>query len=103
MFLYKLENFKEGKLDGKSQEFGEDGKVSSEKNYREGVEISLPPSSASGLDIRAHANTLNIESCVDSWIAAHHKEIGEDATITADQLNEWKNWCAQGKIPKAQH
>lgn len=100
-FLYIVNNYKEGKLNGKSQEFGEDGKISSETYYSEGVEIPLPPSHVAGLDTQVNTTTLNSGSCVDSWTAAHRKEVGEDAMITADQINEWEHWCRQGKLPKA--
>lgn len=43
VYLYKVENYKAGKLDGRLQEFGEDGKVVYEKHYKEGVEIPDNP------------------------------------------------------------
>lgn len=98
MFLYKVDNFKEGILDGKSQTFGEDGTIVSESNYRDGIEIPLPTQRVP--ELNNQANISNIEICVDSWTAAYRKEVGQDAWIKADQLDEWKNWCKEGKIPQ---
>lgn len=39
------------------------------------------------------------EACASKWIDAFHKENGEDAMITGDQLDEWDQWCAKGKLP----
>lgn len=45
-------------------------------------------------DSGAPANT-----CVDQWTAAFHRESGDDAMVTVDQLNEWQSWCRSGKRP----
>lgn len=39
------------------------------------------------------------ENCVDSWISAFREEMGEDAMIVGEQLDEWKGWCSEGKQP----
>jgi hypothetical protein len=39
------------------------------------------------------------EGCQDKWIAARRKEAGADAVITSDQLDEWEQWCKEGKQP----
>lgn len=39
------------------------------------------------------------EACSSKWLDAFHKENGEDAMITSDQLDEWDQWCAQGRLP----
>lgn len=77
-----------------------------DKTFKDGVDIAQAPAHLSELTLdqataRIQANTSNLESCVDSWAAAHRKEVGEDAMITADQIGEWENWCKQGKIPTA--
>ncbi|NIE82548.1 MULTISPECIES: toxin-antitoxin system YwqK family antitoxin [Burkholderia] len=38
-----------------------------------------------------------VDACVDQWTAAFHRESGDDAIITADQLGEWQSWCKEGK------
>lgn len=42
-FLAKTENFKDGKLNGLTQEFSETGDVTAERYYKDGVEISTNP------------------------------------------------------------
>ncbi len=39
------------------------------------------------------------EACVTSWVTAYRKEVGQDVIVTQDQLNEWQQWCQQGKHP----
>jgi hypothetical protein len=45
------------------------------------------------------SNKANIDSCVDQWGAAFHKENGEDAMVISDMLDEWETWCKAGKHP----
>lgn len=44
------------------------------------------------------ASAASSTECVDGWTAAFRKESGQDAMVTHDQLEEWKDWCRQGKI-----
>ncbi|WP_191486376.1 hypothetical protein [Pseudomonas sp. FEN] len=44
-------------------------------------------------------NQASIDSCVDQWSNAFHKENGEDALIMADMLDEWETLCKAGKHP----
>jgi len=39
------------------------------------------------------------DPCVMSWVAAYRKEAGQDVIVTQDQLDEWQQWCHQGKHP----
>lgn len=39
------------------------------------------------------------ENCLDAWIIAFRKEVGEEAPIGSEQLDEWEGWCASGKYP----
>lgn len=65
--------------------------------------ISISIALASSLDALAaqkpQNNTKKIEACVDKWIDAHRKEVGDDTVIFADQLKEWEGWCKKGKEP----
>jgi antitoxin component YwqK of YwqJK toxin-antitoxin module len=99
-------NWADGKATGFEKQFDATGtKLIVDKTYKDGVEITPstpPPLSELTLNqaiARLHPDTSNIESCVDGWTAAHRKEVGADAMITADQLDEWKTWCEQGKTP----
>ncbi|GAB7535751.1 toxin-antitoxin system YwqK family antitoxin [Burkholderia sp. 3C] len=37
------------------------------------------------------------DACVSAWTTVFRKENGEDALVTADQLNEWRSSCTAGK------
>ncbi|QTB80644.1 hypothetical protein J3L14_07145 [Burkholderia pseudomallei] len=58
--------------------------------------------SASGSTPTAKTGSLtppDPDVCVDGWTAAFHRENGDDAIVTADQLGEWRSWCKEGKRP----
>ena len=38
-------------------------------------------------------------NCLDAWITAFRKDVGDEAPIVSEQLNEWEDWCASGKYP----
>lgn len=40
-----------------------------------------------------------IDACVDKWGNAYRNEVGQDATIRMDMLDEWESWCKAGKQP----
>ncbi|MCQ4311067.1 hypothetical protein NAV33_04040 [Pseudomonas stutzeri] len=40
-----------------------------------------------------------IEKCQTLWISAYRAELGEEAMVNAEQLDEWNNWCIEGKTP----
>jgi len=44
-------------------------------------------------------NSNSIEECQALWISAYQAEIGEDAMINSEQLDEWRGWCSEGKKP----
>jgi hypothetical protein len=45
------------------------------------------------------ANATSTSQCVDIWTAAFRKEAGPDAMISVPQLDEWEQWCVEGKKP----
>ena len=45
------------------------------------------------------ASAASTSQCVDQWTAAHRKEVGSDAMISGQQLDEWEQWCVEGKKP----
>lgn len=47
----------------------------------------------------ATTNSDAKEECVQSWTTAFRKQAGDDALIKQDQLEEWSDWCRQGKKP----
>ncbi|MDD2046969.1 toxin-antitoxin system YwqK family antitoxin [Pseudomonas putida] len=42
---------------------------------------------------------VSAETCQDAWMTEYRKEVGEEAMITSDQIGEWEQWCAEGKLP----
>lgn len=38
-----------------------------------------------------------VQPCIDGWIAAHRREVGPDVSINADQLEEWRGICVEGR------
>jgi len=47
----------------------------------------------------ATTSSADNEICVSIWTAAFHRENGDDAVVTTDQLGEWQSWCKEGKRP----
>ncbi|WP_052007276.1 toxin-antitoxin system YwqK family antitoxin [Burkholderia paludis] len=47
----------------------------------------------------ATTSSSDSDICVSIWTAAFHRENGDDAIVTTDQLNEWQSWCKKGKRP----
>lgn len=41
--------------------------------------------------------TPDSDTCVEQWTDAYRKEKGQDTVVTQDQLDEWAQWCTQGK------
>ncbi|PTQ70315.1 hypothetical protein [Pseudomonas sp. GV071] len=48
---------------------------------------------------KATAKSADPEQCLNAWITAYHDDVGEDAIIVGEQLDEWKGWCGEGKLP----
>ena len=47
----------------------------------------------------SQTNSAASGNCLDAWIGAFRREVSETAPIHSEQLNEWKDWCADGKYP----
>lgn len=46
------------------------------------------------------AGAPSLDTCVTNWTRAFHKERGDDwAPVTSSQMQEWEEWCKQGKLP----
>ena len=39
------------------------------------------------------------DACVDDWMTAYRKEVGPQAMVSNGQLQEWTQWCEQGRRP----
>lgn len=40
-----------------------------------------------------------LTQCTHEWVKAFNEERGEEGPIAVDQLDEWEQWCKQGKRP----
>jgi antitoxin component YwqK of YwqJK toxin-antitoxin module len=90
----------DGKLNGVVQRWAEDGSKAQELTYKDGVPVQSDAdklAQALSSPVTPAAPTVDLDACVNAWIAAFHKEQGEDAVVAADQTDEWTQWCQQGK------
>jgi len=86
-YLEKIENFKDDKLDGLTQQFNSDGKVIAETLYSEGRFVRKNATEAD----KFHA-------CVDGWSAKFRTERGWNM-VSDNTRREWESWCKDGKFP----
>lgn len=45
------------------------------------------------------SSVVTKDNCLDAWIAAYRKEVGDEAMIVSGQIDEWNQWCDEGKRP----
>ena len=58
------------------------------------------PSRASNRNLNNYETFAELEdACVDDWIGTYRQEFGRQAMITNGQLQEWREWCEQGRWP----
>lgn len=90
--------WKNGKLEGVAQRWDQDGKLTMDQRFKDGnqVEDKLAAAAPAAAPA-AQAPATDVDACVKHWVDAFHKEQGQDAMIAADQLDEWSEWCKQGK------
>lgn len=99
--------FKNGLMEGEAIRYAADGKVELVMHFKEGQRQIDPPKATAAAEPAPHAATASpaptasvaSPACVDSWIAAHRKEVGPDAPINSEQIGEWEGWCKEGKRP----
>lgn len=84
------EHYVRGDPQGESKRWDEAGNLTKHVRYGPGVELTnllkAPPA-------------LDVDACADKWLAAHRKEVGPDAPVSAGQFGEWEGWCREGKQP----
>lgn len=68
------------------------GQLEGEERWVNGVRESAP-------SLLTTAAADSAESCEDAWMTAYREEVGEEAMITHDQIGEWEQLCAEGKLP----
>jgi antitoxin component YwqK of YwqJK toxin-antitoxin module len=60
--------------------------------------LAVPSLSSSTMENRA-SPAASSQECLDAWISAFREGMGEDAMIVSEQLNEWTDWCSEGRLP----
>jgi len=69
--------------------------VSKSEYMAYGTLAATPPSSINA----DPSSVVNKDNCLDTWIAAYRKEIGDEAMIVSGQIDEWNQWCDEGQLP----
>lgn len=70
-----------------------------EVSKTEYMSYGVSPSHKPSIAENQLSSISNSESCIDDWITAYRNEVGEDALVNRDQLDEWDDWCKEGKAP----
>lgn len=97
--------FKDGKLEGPARRWDENGTLSEDLTFRDGVQVQtdidkFKQALSEPVAVPAVSETApaaNLDDCVSAWTTAYRKERGDDIVVNIDQLDEWKQWCQQGK------
>jgi len=99
-------NYHLGLLEGERTEWNPDGSLFTHSLYAGNAMVKELPldnktndSDTAVTMVTKMVASNSAEQCSDAWIAAFHKEAGEDAMISSDQLGEWEVWCQEGKMP----
>jgi antitoxin component YwqK of YwqJK toxin-antitoxin module len=88
-------DYANGQKNGLDQDFDEQGKLTSETVWADGVpQPHVEPSASVAPATTASGDP---EKCQAGWVAAFNAQSGADAVITSDQLDEWESWCKDGK------
>ncbi|MGV3570342.1 MAG: toxin-antitoxin system YwqK family antitoxin [Ramlibacter sp.] len=84
-------SWKAGKREGVWQEWDETGRLTVDDIYETNRVMSKKTLGA--------ATQGGIQACQEAWIAAHRRQVGPDAAIPMAQVEEWEDWCKEGKLP----
>lgn len=97
--LIRRGRYVEGREDGLFEEWNEQGQLVRTRQWTNGRpgEVNQSPSQQASA---APLSSAALDDCVDGWTAAFRRENGQDAMVKYDQLEEWKDWCQQGKIAR---
>lgn len=94
-----LENtFVDNAMHGPSKKWSTDGKLIESGTYKRNAYYPDPTPALATPETGQIAIEAPAE-CIDLWIGAHRAEKGEDAWVSSEQLDEWSNWCDEGKRP----
>ncbi len=84
-YLYRIENFKDDKLEGLVQNFNSYGELTSESIYSEGVFVRKNETESD----------RNIK-CVDLWVTNYRSKGWQ---VDNAKRFEFESWCKEGKLP----
>lgn len=90
--LFEVQWINNGKH-GDQKQWDENGTLIHHTVYERGNYVTDKLASAQSMP------APNSGACVDKWLAAHRKEVGPDAPVRVEQLDEWEAWCRAGKQP----
>jgi antitoxin component YwqK of YwqJK toxin-antitoxin module len=83
-------SWRAGKREGAWQEWDDTGRMLIDDIYEANRLVTKKTATAAPQDTQA---------CQDGWIAAHRRQVGPDTAIPMAQLEEWGDWCNQGRLP----
>ena len=100
-----------GALEGEFQYWDLKGNLTDEGSYMDGKKVVTEvdkfkeelskPVTITAVKTTAPAPvapTMSLDDCVGAWTAAYRKERSDpDVIVNIDQIDEWKQWCQQGK------
>lgn len=78
---------------------GECYKITSEYGLDMKAQKVKCPTTTTQKNTKKKMTQAQIDVCVNKWVNAYRAEAGEDAVVRYDMLNEWEDWCKQGKTP----
>lgn len=84
--------------------FDENGVETARGERRNGVFDHVPigqPAAVNNVEDGAESRDLFSDQtqCEEAWLKAHQKEVGEEATVRMDVLEEWSEMCKNGEMP----
>lgn len=90
-------NWSAGKPHGIQETWNEQGILTSRNLYKNGawIQYGVPEAAPVG----GAAPSVEVQVCVEGWTAAHRRQVGRDAPIKADLLDDWQEMCLAGKKP----
>ncbi|HBN8587199.1 TPA: toxin-antitoxin system YwqK family antitoxin [Pseudomonas aeruginosa] len=85
-------------MHGPAKKWSSDGTLIKSGTYKRNAYYEDPTPTVASFQSNQAPDDEPME-CIDLWIQAYRTEKGEDALISSAQLNEWSNWCDEGKRP----
>lgn len=105
--VWQRRHYQGGRLHGRFEVYNRKGEIVLASEFENGNEVrKLPigqqpqPEMAASAQEVASAEPIvaadDVDSCLQGWIDFHHRELGEDAAVSAQMLQEWEDGCKAG-------